>query len=227
MLIAFAGKAGSGKDVAGDLICWEHQAVKVSLADPMKRICRDVYGFSDEQLWGASEHRSEPVERLNGLTARHALQQLGTNWGRGCYENTWVDILIRTHLMIQEGTHDYSAHSGLYKAACDVMTRDRLKGRHVVCTDVRFPNEVEAINRAGGKVIHIIRPEQRNLQGAAGLHASEVSLDGIPEDQFACTIRNDGTLDAFRHMVRATYQHVTSGAEGRLWLASGIDVVAL
>jgi hypothetical protein len=217
MLIAFAGKAGVGKDTAGDLICREQCAVKVALADPMKRICRDIYGFTDEQLWGSSEHRAEPVESLGGLTARRALQQLGTEWGRALYPNTWVDILIRHAICIGGGTHRYSKQEGcLYKTDHQMW-----QYVHVVVTDVRFPNEVESINRAGGKVIRIVRGD---LASEAAQHASETSLDDVPEDQFCATILNQGTEDAFLHMVRAAYQHATSGAEGRLWLNAGVRV---
>jgi hypothetical protein len=216
MLIAFAGKAGVGKDTAGDLICREQYAVKVALADPMKRICRDVYGFTDEQLWGSSEHRAEPVEQLGGLTARRALQQLGTEWGRALYPDTWVNILIRHAICIGCGTHRYSKQEGLYKT--DRQTYNAL-GQHVVVTDVRFPNEVEEINWAGGKVIRIVRDFD-----AIDQHASENSLDDVPESAFCATILNQGTEDAFLHMVRAAYQHATSGAEGRLWLNAGVRV---
>lgn len=37
--------------------------MKVSLADPIKRICKDVFNFSDEQLWGPSEKRNAPDPR--------------------------------------------------------------------------------------------------------------------------------------------------------------------
>jgi hypothetical protein len=35
----------------------------VALADPLKRIARDVYAFTDTQLWGPSAERNKPDER--------------------------------------------------------------------------------------------------------------------------------------------------------------------
>jgi hypothetical protein len=62
-LIGISGFAGSGKDTVADWLVREKAFVKLSLADPIKRICKDVFDFSDEQLWGPSEKRSEPDKR--------------------------------------------------------------------------------------------------------------------------------------------------------------------
>lgn len=48
--------------------------VKVSLADPIKRICKDVFAFTDEQLWGPSEKRNAPDPRY----LRRVAGQLGS-----------------------------------------------------------------------------------------------------------------------------------------------------
>ncbi len=68
MLIGLSGVAGSGKDTAADFLInhpkfQDPQAlkfVKVGLADPLKRTLKDVYQFTDEQLWGPSHKRNEP-----------------------------------------------------------------------------------------------------------------------------------------------------------------------
>lgn len=55
--------AGSGKDTVADLLCTHFGFAKISLADPMKRICRDIFDFSHEQMWGPSETRNAPDTR--------------------------------------------------------------------------------------------------------------------------------------------------------------------
>lgn len=79
------------------------------------------------------------------LTPRRALQQLGTDWGRNCYENTWVDYAMRRARTLQD-------------AGCPL----------VLITDVRFQNEADAIRAAGGIIIAVERPGV-----AKGAHASE------------------------------------------------------
>jgi len=63
MIIGITGLAGSGKDTLADILVRQNGYVKVSLADPIKRICKEVFDFSDEQLWGPSHKRNDPDER--------------------------------------------------------------------------------------------------------------------------------------------------------------------
>ena len=51
MILGISGLAGSGKDQFATYL-GPVGAVTVALADPLKRIARDVYAFTDEQLWG-------------------------------------------------------------------------------------------------------------------------------------------------------------------------------
>jgi hypothetical protein len=57
------GTAGVGKDTIADHLVEQHLSAKVAMADPLKRVCRDVYDFSSDQLWGPSEFRNRPDTR--------------------------------------------------------------------------------------------------------------------------------------------------------------------
>lgn len=59
LIIGVCGKAGSGKDTIADILVKDLGFVKVAFADPLKRVCKDIYDFTDEQLWGPSEKRNE------------------------------------------------------------------------------------------------------------------------------------------------------------------------
>src|SRR5689334_14415060 len=63
LIIGLSGLAGSGKDFVANLLVDQHNFVKIALADPLKRICQEVFDFSDEQLWGPSEERNKPDKR--------------------------------------------------------------------------------------------------------------------------------------------------------------------
>lgn len=60
-VLGLLGPAGSGKDLVGDFFVKKGFA-KVAYADPMKRFVRDAFGFSEEQLWGASEERNREMD---------------------------------------------------------------------------------------------------------------------------------------------------------------------
>ena len=231
-IIGIAGKAGSGKSTVAKILVEKHGYVEIALADDVKRIAKGIYVFTDEQLWGPSEKRNVPDERYPRpghawhnanavscaccgyryevpadsfeasapsfppcyLTPRYALQQLGTEFGRHCYEDTWVDIALYAAKYVVEEKMGYLPKYGLMPEARGVNSG-------VVISDVRFPNELRAIRAAGGQVWKIER-SGAGLAGTAGQHASETSLDGMPDEAFNRIIVNDGSLDDIAAAVR-------------------------
>lgn len=203
---------GSGKDVVADILMAERNFAKVALADPMKRFCRELFGFTDEQLWGASEKRNEPDARFGRkpqgdfLTPRMALQLLGTEWGRYCYEDVWVEYMLRqARQLLGDPDIAYSGSDGIHPR----LHRDlfyvsehspECSGPYegVAVSDVRFPNEAMAIRRAGGEVWLVLRPRERVVPTT---HVSENSLDGWDVDQFDGVIMNNSDLDKLRERV--------------------------
>ena len=156
-----------------------------------------AYDDAAAKAWGS-------FARLNRelfLTPRHALQQLGTNWGRRCYDNVWVDFAIRAAWSILNAEDfGYNPKTGVV----DVGHNQNIRG--VVISDVRFPNEVEAIKAAGGKVWRILRPTS-GLVGVAGQHSSEHSLDDWADDRFDAVLNNqNGPLEDLRALVKATME---------------------
>jgi hypothetical protein len=217
-LIGICGKANAGKDTAADVLVERFGFVKVALADPLKRICRDVFRFTDEQLWGPSEKRNETDPRYPRpyaiphpdpalLTPRYALQTLGTEWGRACYENVWVDYAIRIAKLITEQKNPWAC--GLVKMWYGYSREKGIEihwdtpPKGIVISDVRFPNEVEAIKAAGGQVWRIIRPGSE-LPGKAGAHVSETALDNFVSGD---CISNDSTLESLRAKILAAAIH--------------------
>jgi hypothetical protein len=234
MIIGISGQAGAGKDTIADIMK-EHTFAKVSLADPLKRIARDVFDFTDEQLWGPSEMRNKPDKRyprehsypspaaalLSGkmtcaccgftydnrttpyagepqcyLTPRYALQLLGTEWGRKCYGNVWVDYALRTADNLLTQGYSYSQQRGLILVKGRSVGITTMASTHngVVIPDCRFRNEIDAVHAAGGKLIRVKR-DAAGLQGAAAQHASEKEQQSIPDSDFDYIIDNNESLE--------------------------------
>jgi hypothetical protein len=229
MIIGLLGKAGSGKDTVADWLVENQNFAKVGLADPLKRICRDVFAFTDEQLWGPSEFRNAPDKRYlqkarevfdaedeemmvvrDYLTPRFALQQLGTEWGRSCYPNVWIDYALRVAEKLLKKPHILKDPSGDIEVVVDYDQKDRVasdglttyaikyannigkKPRSgVVIPDCRFRNEFDAIKAAGGKMVKIVR-QTAGLSGAAATHASEMEQESIKDSEFDFILANNG-----------------------------------
>jgi hypothetical protein len=221
-LIGIAGLAGSGKDTVADILVRDHGFAKVALADPIKRAVKELFAFTVEQLWGPSSARNAPDKRYprehgpwteDGkcmccgvpnepdivhvqcyLTPRHALQQLGTEWGRRCYPNVWVDYTLRVANalladVVGGRAHDYDKYRkqnyhpqvGLFDRAGnddEASHGDRING--VVISDVRFHNEVAAIRSKQGQTW--LTSYGSGIAGVVGQHESEIHIANLIVD---------------------------------------------
>lgn len=185
MILGISGRAGSGKDAAASVLIERYGFVRVGFADEIKRTAQRFFGWDDDRLWGPSERRNEPDPKWGGLTARRALQVLGTEVGRQLHPDVWVRAALAT---IARGPTHLSYDEDGYIVAS-------VEAKGFVIPDVRFRNEVEAIRAAGGTVLRVVRPGA-GLGGDAGAHASENELtDSDPFFDFR--IVNDGTLVDF------------------------------
>ena len=75
MKILLFGESGSGKDTIADMLVDAFSdngfpVQKLAFADPMKRLAKNIVGFSDLQLWGPSGERNRPDPRLDPDTVR-------------------------------------------------------------------------------------------------------------------------------------------------------------
>lgn len=192
MIIGVSGFSGSGKDTVADSLCKDPLFAKLAFADGIKRILRELFDFSYEQLWGPSAARNLPDERYpregGYLTPRHALQSLGTEWGRNCYENVWVELAIRMAKRLDGSSIlRYSPTEGVIPA-CDLA----LPNKGVIITDCRFKNELDSLRAAGAKLVRIHRP---GVEMPPYAHSSETEQATIPDSFFDYVFRNDGSLE--------------------------------
>lgn len=205
MIVGFCGFIGSGKDTAADYLINYHGFRRDSFANSLKDAVANVFGWDRILLEGrtkeAREWREQVdtwwAERLNKptLTPRWVLQYWGTEVCRqGFHDDIWIASLENRLL----------------------KTKD-----DIVISDVRFPNEIKAIKRAGGKVVRIVRgsdPEWYNdaklanagesVIGSAiarakmrstGIHSSEWSWIGNGID---FEIDNNGTIDSLFEQIK-------------------------
>ena len=114
----------------------------------------DILGLGFEQCYGTDQEKNELVNCYkNGkqMTAREVLQMVGTEFFRSIQHDVWAGATIRK---IQQDNPPVA-----------------------LIADCRFPNEVEAIKKAGGTVIKLTR----NLYNSD--HSSETALDPENYDQ--------------------------------------------
>lgn len=189
MIIAISGQAGSGKDTCADIIVNDFNFCKIALADPIKRFCKEIFNFSEQQLWGDSKYRNE---KNNGLTSRYALQSIGTT-GRDCYKNVWIDYTINIAKKLLTNNFSYSPQLGL-------LSKNNKSIKGVIISDVRFKNELKIIKDNGGITIRVLR-EKSGLKGKIANHQSETEMKEIPNEDFDYIIVNDGTIEELKEKI--------------------------
>ena len=133
-IIGFSGRKQSGKSTAADYIksIIDKHSLKIShriysFADSLKQdICMNILGMTYEQCYGTDDDKNTPTGLTwnnNQLTARAAMEIIGTDIFRSLKNSVWVDATINK------------------------IRRDNLD--LAIIADCRFPNEVESIKNAG------------------------------------------------------------------------------
>lgn len=205
-----------------DFVGWAEQNMypyikNYSFADPLKVICHSLFGLTKEQCWGTDEQKNTPTvlrwEDMPGvltdelcdiyqdvynanahpqdwpleyskltyhaagpMTARELLQFFGTNIMRKMYEPVWVNATINK--IKQEGS------------------------LRSVISDVRFPDEAEAIKKTGGKLIKLTRSVSKDT------HASETALDGYTNFDYVIDNSGDSTVENLIEEIKKVYRAV-------------------
>ena len=159
-LIGLVARKGAGKDTAAAVLS-ERGYQNVKFAGALKDMLRTLLAYQgvDEattERMVEGDLKETPTDYLSGQTPRYVMQTLGTEWGRDLIgTDFWVGTAIRKAL-----------------------------GVTTVITDVRFPNELDAVRNAGGVVIGITADWIEKVEGE---HESEALIDELiaflPENQ--------------------------------------------
>jgi len=185
MVIGISGKAGQGKDTLAKMINYWYAntnwgPLEISLeefiqdphydfieiweikkfAGALKKICAILLGVEESQFED-QEFKKSKLGPEWGMTVREFLQKVGTEAMRdSVHPDIWVNALFAYY------TEYFSKW---------------------IITDVRFPNEVQAIKKRGGIIIRIEGlPTNKTTE-----HISETLLDNYQE--FDYHINNPGT----------------------------------
>lgn len=173
MIIGLSGYARSGKDtVAAFLPDHQRRAFADILREGLLRLNPSI--ATNINVQSAVEDYGWEKSKDLFPEIRRLLQVLGTDVGRQLIDDdVWV------------------------KAA----TKDIHQDQSIVFTDVRFPNEAEAIRALGGQIWRIERPGIKPVN----LHPSETAMDGWDFDAY---LDNSGTLEDLQAQVEtALYVH--------------------
>ena len=165
-IIGMVGPKGVGKTTFANQLA-NHtgcQAAVLSFADPL-RVMAMAMGIDSKQLI-LPELKHEVIPEL-GVTPRHVLQSLGTEWGRKCiHPDVWVWAMQR----------QIERHVAEYQGSGDVL---------IFIDDCRFANEAQWILNHGGMLIEV----EREGVEYTGEHSSEMPMpEEIQDEMFTVDV---------------------------------------
>jgi hypothetical protein len=212
MIIGINGKIGSGKDTVGRIIQYltsdynhvytftdwrervelhgsnPHSSFEIKkFAGKLKQIGSILSGipveaFEDQEFkktnlsdeWSSLQQAGRHKAFVH-MTVREFLQKLGTEAMRdGLHTNVWVNALFADYKPVVK--------------EWDELGNDTLvQYPNWIITDMRFPNEMEAVEERKGVTIRVVRPGT-----VTGEHPSETALD---DAYFDHVISNNGSLE--------------------------------
>lgn len=222
MILAINGRSGSGKDTLGMYLQalsmgetrWGLEPVNYAaayigrpnlkggweirkFAYKLKQIAGILLGVSPEKFedqefkksnlsleWGENDfyidYRGDWVDRVIPMTVREFLIRLGTEAMRdGLHQDTWINAMFA----------DYKEESKW------------------IITDMRFPNEYDAVKARGGVTIKIVRPDNPYPKID---HLSESALDDY---KFDFVITNIGTEEDLLNIARYIMNIMENGKQ--------------
>lgn len=147
---------GSGKSTLASELVEAHGFHRIAFAAVLKdmtQVLLTALGYSEARAHELVTVDKEcPLPELDGVTPRHIMQTLGTDWGRRMiHPELWV------------------------RAWLGRTTTALATGRSVVADDMRFPNELEAVEQLGGLTVRVVRPGV--IPGPGSQHESEGRLN--------------------------------------------------
>ena len=174
-IIGIHGKAHAGKSTIAEHLVQKYGYREIAFADKLKETLAVAFDWPLESLY--NPQFKETVDPVYGISPRTAMQKIGTEGFRNLIDlDFWVKATMRRIQAIRAENPDV----------------------RFVLSDIRLPNELQAVRNAGGMAWKVVRPTD-DLAPENEKHISETALDDWHEwDAF---IQNSGTLEYLKFMV--------------------------
>ncbi len=137
VLIGICGKKLCGKDTIGNYLEEIYGYKKLHIAYPLKKICKEIFGFQDDQLFG---NKKEDIDPRWNVTPRQCFQFVGT-----FFRENMKELIpdLKSGFWVHRFEHEYVLMKQMY--------------RNIVICDVRYQDEIDMIISLGGYIINVER----------------------------------------------------------------------
>ncbi len=179
-VIGIAGRKYNGKDTIGDYLVKNYGYKKIAFADPIKEICKEMFGFNNEQLYGSLK---ETNDEFWNISPRKLMQFIGTELFRNHTDEIMPDV-----------------GSNIWIKVLEKKILDNPDSKYVI-TDIRFENELELVTKFHGLKIKVVRDNMEIIDN----HISEKLIDSLNTE---FTIKNNGTKEELFEKIDDLLNHL-------------------
>jgi len=208
LVVGVTGFAGSGKDTFADYLVEHYGFTKISLSYPLKKVCGEIFDFTEQQLWGSSKHREIPDERYvfsgkcPSCHSKCRSREESRDWY--CFScDTSYGQYITPRLALQTLGTEWG-RTLFEDIWVDMTLREIQKsgsGRWVI-PDVRFHNELNKLRTHGTHLVRLLRGEQRFA------HPSEAEMATMTPDMFDAVLDNTSTIDVLHKLADGVMENL-------------------
>ena len=209
MILGLSGKALSGKDTVADYLIERHNfPYKTGFAYNLKISCMRLFGLTEDQVF--SQEGKSSVFSVPLITTYDDIYNI-LGWMRKTHDISIHDkdynkligkkLYSPRDILQFVGTEVMRFYASDYHM--EVIFRSVKNTDSVIITDVRFPNESQAVLDNGGKIVRILRPD--SLRSKHGIildssHESEVALDSWTKWSYVIDNYGETTESLYREV---------------------------
>jgi len=167
LIIGIIGKRRSGKDTIAEYLGeTKYKFKRYAFADPIKKACQEMFGFTDEQCWGNDK---EKIDEHWGVSPREVFQVFGTEFAQ---------------YFLPEKIKGLAKIGRYFWVHRFIKWFKENKEENIAIPDCRFPHEIKALRQLSQEVpIKIIKVsrEMKHNQTDFDIHPSEKEMDSITD----------------------------------------------
>ena len=162
-IIGLVGRKQSGKSTVAQM--FEDVGFRrYAFADPIREMLKTMFLWSDYNF--STEKTKEEIDPIWGVSPRQGMQSLGTEYGQY--------LLMQLYPEFKD-----KIGRGFWVKRFEILIGAHPEVDKWVIDDVRFPHEVESLNRLGAKLITVVREDGSDVVDD---HESEAYYDDIATD---------------------------------------------
>lgn len=179
MIIGLIGKKQSGKDTIADYLVNRFKFTKLAFADPIKDICKTMFGFTNNQLYGNAK---ETLDETFNILPRDAMKFIG------------MEFRENMHKLIPNIHGDI--WSFVMQQKINKLRQDN-PNCNIVITDVRFQNEYHMLATQFADDVTFWKVTRDNINNSDS-HISESFVDDFVTNK--TFVNNETINDLYRNV---------------------------